>query len=249
MQDNPDQYVDDLGPTARNAQEDRMTSKSSPSANVRTRRQPSRLQSSSSASRTALLSPGAAARKRLNQTALLEAVKLLAASIVAIQQLPADLPVTASDSSKNAGSIHQNTADGTPKYAQATSQSPVSSVPAAEQHDARCGNQCKGEPAFAEKLTALQGMCSQQEMKAHVMTACQLVDPSMGYAGITAAISGEHHVEHLRYGGYLSCRQALSLSLYKRHSLLLTKTFGLQPSTASYSALVQSRPDVNAVGN
>ena len=196
MQDDPDQYVDDPGPSARNAQEEHMTSKPSPSATGRTSRQSSCLQPSSSSSRTALLSPGAAARKRLHQTALLEAVKLLAASIVAIQQNTAKLPVAASDDSEDVNSVHQDTADGIPETDQATSRNAVRSVPAAEQYNAtHLDDQCKEEAAPAEKLTALKGMCSQQEMKAHVMTACQLIDPSMGYAGITAAISGECHVE------------------------------------------------------
>ncbi|KAL0044984.1 hypothetical protein WJX82_004172 [Trebouxia sp. C0006] len=33
-------------------------------------------------------------------------------------------------------------------------------------------------------------LCDQQQLKAHVMTACQLIDPSMGYAGTTAANAG-----------------------------------------------------------
>jgi len=36
----------------------------------------------------------------------------------------------------------------------------------------------------------LQALCEQQEMKGHVMTACQLVDPGMGYAATTAANAG-----------------------------------------------------------
>lgn len=39
-------------------------------------------------------------------------------------------------------------------------------------------------------LPILQALCSQPELKAHVMTACQLVDPGMGYAGCTAANTG-----------------------------------------------------------
>jgi len=41
-------------------------------------------------------------------------------------------------------------------------------------------------------LIILQGLCDQQQLKAHVMTACQLIDPSMGYAGTTAANAGRH---------------------------------------------------------
>ena len=54
----------------------------------------------------------------------------------------------------------------------------------------------------AETLAApiLQGLCSPQELKGHVMTACQLVDPGMGYAGITAANTGMYppdvHCQH-----------------------------------------------------
>ena len=37
----------------------------------------------------------------------------------------------------------------------------------------------------------LQGLCAPQELKGHVMTACQLVEPGMGYAGIVAANTGK----------------------------------------------------------
>ncbi|KAL3145734.1 hypothetical protein ABBQ32_003263 [Trebouxia sp. C0010 RCD-2024] len=36
----------------------------------------------------------------------------------------------------------------------------------------------------------LQGLCAPQQLKGHVMAACQLVEPGMGYAGITAANTG-----------------------------------------------------------
>ena len=40
----------------------------------------------------------------------------------------------------------------------------------------------------------LQALCNQQEVKAHVMTVCRLIDPGMGYAGITAANAGDGKV-------------------------------------------------------
>ncbi|KAL0019081.1 hypothetical protein WJX79_005114 [Trebouxia sp. C0005] len=45
------------------------------------------------------------------------------------------------------------------------------------------------EPASA-KLAKRNALSDQQQLKAHVMTACQLIDPSMGYAGTTAANAG-----------------------------------------------------------
>ncbi|KAL0040433.1 hypothetical protein WJX77_006887 [Trebouxia sp. C0004] len=45
------------------------------------------------------------------------------------------------------------------------------------------------QPATAE-LAKHDALCDQQQLKAHVMTACQLIDPSMGYAAITAANAG-----------------------------------------------------------
>lgn len=41
-------------------------------------------------------------------------------------------------------------------------------------------------------LPILHGLCAPQELKAHVITACQLVESGMGYAGMTAAITGLH---------------------------------------------------------
>lgn len=131
---------------------------------------PPAVRSSSSAARNRrTLSAAEVACKRQQQTTLMAAVKLLSSCFSRLQNadpssaIRPDSRHEVMDPSLSAG--HSGTF----------------------QHRGCCQ---AASTAVSPQLPILQALCSQQELKAHVMTACQLVDPGMGYAGCTAANTG-----------------------------------------------------------
>ena len=152
-----------------------------------------------------VLSQQEASQKRAHQKTLLEAVKLLSNSLSSLQcaELESDSapppPSFAAATSSSvleyparsmSGRAASNTLEG---KAGATDANPVkaANIRAVNTmpNQATPGQRMLGH---GETLAApiLQGLCGAQELKGHVMTACQLVEPGMGYAGTTAANTG-----------------------------------------------------------
>ncbi len=132
---------------------------------------PPALRSSSSASgRRRILTADEVAHKRQHQKVLLEAVTLLTACLEHLQ---------ASDTPP-------------PLQTQPKQQQPATARLA--KHDVMVRQENSSCQLALDHMHAvliiLQALCDQQQLKAHVMTACQLIDPSMGYAGTTAANAG-----------------------------------------------------------
>ena len=162
--------------------------------------QVSALYLSASSGRWRPLSQQEASQKRAHQRTLLEAVKLLSSSLSTLQRAELDpdsapvLPnlaatICSTGFEHPAQSMSARAAPNSPmNEAGVTGAEPVKPV-------TRLPNQAtpgQRAPGQGESLAApiLQGLCGPQELKGHVMTACQLVDPGMGYAGITAANTG-----------------------------------------------------------
>ena len=182
--------------------------------------QASALSRSSSSSKWQLLSQQEAAQKRACQKPLLAAVKLLSSllSSIAVSQPAegsaadsglasdnvtdaANCPVprhSAQSETKrafNKGPLDESSRDaGLLKAVSGTTHSAdiETAVGLSEHSDS---GQQSGQ-AGALTLPILQGLCAPQELKAHVITACQLVESGMGYAGMKAAITGQLSPHH-----------------------------------------------------
>lgn len=167
--------------------------------------QESALHRSSLSGRWQPLSQQEASQKRAQQKTLLEAVKLLSSSLSSLQSAELEsvsAPALSILAARTSSSVLEHPAQST--FGKAASDSPEGSASATGAdpveavtiravttmpNQATPGQRMLGQE---ETLAAsiLQGMCGPQELKVHVMTACQLVEPGMGYAGITAANTG-----------------------------------------------------------
>ena len=174
VQDDPDQYVDDASPAEAVTHLPADSLASTPSVAIPSKASaPPALRSSSSASgRRRILTADEVAHKRQHQKVLLEAVTLLTACLKHPQASDTPLPLQTQSEQQQ------------PAPAKLT------------RHDAMVrqeGSSCQTASDHTHAvLIILQALCDQQQLKAHVMTACQLIDPSMGYAGTTAANAGRH---------------------------------------------------------
>ena len=157
---------------------------------------------SSSSGRWRPLSQQEASQKRAHQKTLLEAVKLLSSLLSSLQSAeltPDSAPLFPNLAVALSSTASKHLAQSMP--ARAAPNSPLGETgafcakAATSRADSRMPNQKNPEQRVLGQIEALaarilQGLCSPQELKGHVMTACQLVEPGMGYAGIAAANTG-----------------------------------------------------------
>lgn len=212
-QDEPDQYCD--GPGACKPLEDPRAhpgatpcAHPSPSSqSVQPKGGQTALLRSSSCGRWRPLSQQEASQKRAHQKTLLEAVKLLSSLLSSLRHAdlrPDSAPPLRSAPSAADEHLAQSLSQG------ATPDSPMGKADVRGTHLARAptnraftrlpdqatpGQRCLPQQETLpqeETLAApiLLGLCGAQELKGHVMAACQLVEPGMGYAGLTAANTG-----------------------------------------------------------
>ncbi|DBA84407.1 TPA: hypothetical protein ACH3X1_006045 [Trebouxia sp. C0004] len=170
LRDDPDQYVDDASPAEAPVHLPADPLASTPSVPSKATAPPALRSSSSASGRRRILTADEVAHKRQHQKALLEAVKLLTACLKHLQ------------------------ASDTPPPLQTQSEQQQPATAELAKHDVMVkeeGSRCQiASDHMHAVLIILQALCDQQQLKAHVMTACQLIDPSMGYAAITAANAG-----------------------------------------------------------
>ena len=125
---------------------------------------------SSASARRRILTADEIAHKRQHQKALLEAVTLLTACLKHLQ------------------------ASDTPTLLQTQPEQQQPATAKLTRHAVMLrqeGSSCQLASDHTHAMfIILQALCDQQQLKAHVMTACQLINPSMGYAGTTAANAG-----------------------------------------------------------
>ena len=162
--------------------------------------QVSALYSSSSSGRWRPLSQQEASQKRAHQKTLLEAVQLLSSSLSSLQR--AELDPDSAPPLPNLAAAVPSTGFEHPAQsmsARAAPNSPMNEVGATGAEPVKLVTRMPNQATPGQRMLhqeetlaapILQGLCGPQELKGHVMTACQLVEPGMGYAGVTAANTG-----------------------------------------------------------
>ena len=172
VQDDPDQYLDDSSPAEALTHLPADPLASTPSAPTKPNMVPALRSSSSASARQRILTADEVAYKRQQQKVLLEAVTLLTACLKHLQA--SDTPTLLQTQ---------------PEQQQCATAELTRHAVLLRQEHSSC--QLASDHTYA-MFIILQALCNQQQLKAHVMTACQLIDPSMGYAGTTAANAGRH---------------------------------------------------------
>ncbi len=170
VQDDPGQYVDDASPAEAPIHSPADPLASTPSVPSKANTPPALCSSSSASGRRRILTADEVAHKRQHQKALLEAVRLLTACLKHLQ---------ASDTPPPLQTQPEQQQPATAKLAKHNVM--------VRQEGSNC--QMASDHTHAVKII-LQALYDQQQLKAYVMTACQLIDPSMGYASTTAANAG-----------------------------------------------------------
>lgn len=170
VQDDPDQYVDDASRAEACTHSPADPLASTPSVPSQAKALPALCSLSSASGRRRILTADEVAHRRQHQKALLEAVTLLTACLKHLQASDTPPPLQTQ-----------------PDYQEPASAKLAKRNVTFRQESSSC--QMASDHTHAV-LIILQALSDQQQLKAHVMTACQLIDPSMGYAGTTAANAG-----------------------------------------------------------
>ena len=212
LQDDPEQYREESDHRRDHNPDASPSVQPNPKPSISKGSQLSGLRRSSLSGKWRPLSQHEFSQKRAHQKALLPAVKLLTIALQPRQQGQSQqeashdsLPVA---SGASRGSAQENSNQQEAKSVMEDNVTDAQShagVAGAGKDVANAAAQ-DSSAGFSRLASMLEGLCTPQELKAHVMTACQVVDPGMGYAGVTSAIAGRLCVAlpHVYLSVYLS---------------------------------------------